>query len=79
MPSMSISPYILVPIIYRDILLDRFREHAKKLGVSSEALYEALLADAEIEPDDWRYMGRQVNAWKQYGEHTFNLIRLQLD
>ena len=54
MSSMSMSPYILVPIIYRDILLDRFREHAKKLGVSSEALYEALLADAEIEPDDWR-------------------------
>ena len=56
-----------------------FGESAKRLGVSLETLYEALLADSKIEPDVWRYMGLQVNAWKQYGEHTFNLTRLQFD
>lgn len=40
----------------------------ESLGVSSEALYGALLADAEVEPKDWRYMGRQANAWKEYGK-----------
>lgn len=46
----------------------RYSEQAEELGVVPEALYAALLVDAEIEPEDWRFMGRQANAWKKYGE-----------
>ncbi|OBZ76795.1 hypothetical protein A0H81_02962 [Grifola frondosa] len=45
----------------------KFHEHADALNVSSTALYEALLADAEDQPPDWDLEGRQVNIWKSLG------------
>ena len=35
--------------------------------MNPEALYKALLADAEIQPPDWNVQGRQANAWKKFG------------
>ena len=46
------KPFYPHALIYPNILLDRFGESAKRLGVSLEELYEALLANTEIEPDD---------------------------
>ncbi|KAL0064619.1 hypothetical protein AAF712_008445 [Marasmius tenuissimus] len=42
----------------------KFHEQAAALNVSGDDLYTALLADAELEPPDWRLQGRQANAWK---------------
>ncbi|GLB36560.1 putative glycoside hydrolase family 92 protein [Lyophyllum shimeji] len=44
----------------------KFHEHAAALGVSTDDLYNALLADAENEPPNWNLQGRQANAWKQF-------------
>ncbi|KAH7921950.1 glycoside hydrolase family 92 protein [Leucogyrophana mollusca] len=44
----------------------KFHEHAAALNVSADALYTALLADAEVQPDDWNLQGRQVDTWKKY-------------
>lgn len=45
----------------------RFHEHAAALNVSPDDLYNALLADAEIQPPNWNLQGRQVEVWKQLG------------
>ncbi|KAI0658157.1 glycoside hydrolase family 92 protein [Cubamyces menziesii] len=45
----------------------KFADEAASLGVSADALYKALLADAEDQPPNWDLQGRQANAWKQYG------------
>ena len=37
------------------------------MNVSDDALYAALLADAEDQPPDWNLQGRQVNVWKSMG------------
>jgi hypothetical protein len=37
------------------------------MNVSPEDLYNALLADAELEPSNWNLQGRQAGAWKQLG------------
>lgn len=42
------------------------------LNISSEALYSALLKDAEEQPERWDLMGRQANLWKQYGVFSFS-------
>ncbi|KAG6888312.1 hypothetical protein C0995_009249 [Termitomyces sp. Mi166 len=44
----------------------KFHEHAAALDVNVDDLYNALLADAEIEPPNWNLQGRQANAWKQF-------------
>jgi len=44
----------------------KFHEQAAALDVSADDLYNALLADAEIEPPNWNLQGRQANAWKQF-------------
>ncbi|RDB16520.1 hypothetical protein Hypma_002899 [Hypsizygus marmoreus] len=43
----------------------KFHEHAAELGVSANDLYNALLADAEIQPPNWNLQGRQANIWKE--------------
>ena len=45
----------------------RYHEHLDALNVSASALYEALIADAEVQPPNWDLQGRQVNIWKQIG------------
>ncbi|CDO77720.1 Glycoside Hydrolase Family 92 protein [Trametes cinnabarina] len=52
----------------------KFSDHAASLGVSADALYQALLADAEEQPPDWNLQGRQVNVWKKYGYIPQDLI-----
>ncbi|KAH9846718.1 glycoside hydrolase family 92 protein [Lenzites betulinus] len=52
----------------------KFADQAESLGVSADALYNALLADAEDQPADWNLQGRQVNVWKQYGYIPQDLI-----
>ena len=42
----------------------RFHERAAALNVSGDNLYNALLANAELQPPDWRLQGRQANVWK---------------
>lgn len=51
------------------ILCRRFHEKAADLNVSASDLYNALLADAEIQPPDWNLQGRQANVWKELGTH----------
>ncbi|KAI0649690.1 glycoside hydrolase family 92 protein [Trametes meyenii] len=45
----------------------KFHEHADQLNVTAEALYNALLADAELQPPNWDLQGRQANIWKSLG------------
>ncbi|KAI0672078.1 glycoside hydrolase family 92 protein [Trametes maxima] len=45
----------------------KFHEHASQLNVPAEALYNALLADAELQPPNWDLQGRQANIWKSLG------------
>ncbi|XP_006459729.1 hypothetical protein AGABI2DRAFT_191588 [Agaricus bisporus var. bisporus H97] len=45
----------------------KFHEHAAALKVSQEDLYNALLADAEIESPNWNLQGRQAGVWKELG------------
>ncbi|KAH8104929.1 glycoside hydrolase family 92 protein [Phellopilus nigrolimitatus] len=45
----------------------KYQKHMEQLGVSSEALYAALVKDAEEEPDNWNLMGRQASLWKEFG------------
>ncbi|KAI0767764.1 glycoside hydrolase family 92 protein [Fomes fomentarius] len=47
--------------------LVKFQKQAKALSVSSDALYNALLADAEQQPPNWNLHGRQANIWKTLG------------
>ena len=44
------------------------------MDVDPEALYNALLADAEHQPPDWNLQGRQVNIWKSLGYVPQDLI-----
>lgn len=46
--------------------LVKFADYASSLNVSSEALYNALLADAEELPPNWDLQGRQVDAWIKF-------------
>ncbi|KAF8876853.1 glycoside hydrolase family 92 protein [Infundibulicybe gibba] len=43
----------------------KFQDQAAALNVSATDLYNALLADAEIQPPNWNLQGRQANIWKQ--------------
>ncbi|KAF4613241.1 hypothetical protein D9613_010771 [Agrocybe pediades] len=45
----------------------KFNKQAAALNVSATDLYNALLADAEIQPPNWNLQGRQANLWKQLG------------
>ncbi|KAF8153388.1 glycosyl hydrolase family 92-domain-containing protein [Crassisporium funariophilum] len=45
----------------------RFTKQAAALHVSPTDLYNALLADAEIQSPNWNLQGRQANLWKQLG------------
>ncbi|OSC99282.1 glycoside hydrolase family 92 protein [Trametes coccinea BRFM310] len=45
----------------------KFHEHAADLSVPADALYQALLADAELQPPNWDLQGRQANIWKSQG------------
>ena len=38
------------------------------IGLSTDALYNALIQDAEVEPKDWAIQGRQVDVWKKKSE-----------
>ena len=46
----------------------RFSEQAAALNVSADALYAALIADAEDQPPNWDLQGRQANIWKLISE-----------
>ncbi|TBU57549.1 glycoside hydrolase family 92 protein [Dichomitus squalens] len=52
----------------------KYAEHAADLNVSADALYAALLADAEDQPPDWNLQGRQANVWKSTGYIPQDLI-----
>ena len=52
----------------------KYAEHVAELNVSADALYAALLADAEDQPPDWNLQGRQVNVWKSTGYIPQDLI-----
>ncbi|KAI5117324.1 hypothetical protein M0805_002339 [Coniferiporia weirii] len=45
----------------------KYKQHLERLNVSPEALYAALVKDAEEEPESWRFMGRQTSLWKEFG------------
>ncbi|KAJ3019459.1 hypothetical protein NUW54_g78 [Trametes sanguinea] len=45
----------------------KFHDHASDLSVPADALYQALLADAESQPPNWDLQGRQANIWKSQG------------
>ncbi|KAF8965760.1 glycoside hydrolase family 92 protein [Flammula alnicola] len=45
----------------------KFQQQAKALNVSPTDLYNALLADAEIQSPNWNLQGRQADLWKQLG------------
>ncbi|KAI0085290.1 family 92 glycosyl hydrolase, partial [Irpex rosettiformis] len=45
----------------------KFHEHLSALNVSSDDLYTALLADAELQPPNWDLQGRQADVWKTLG------------
>ncbi|KDR66497.1 hypothetical protein GALMADRAFT_147915 [Galerina marginata CBS 339.88] len=45
----------------------KFNKQAAALNVSPTDLYNALLADAEIQSPNWNLQGRQANLWKQLG------------
>ncbi|KII83240.1 glycoside hydrolase family 92 protein [Plicaturopsis crispa FD-325 SS-3] len=44
----------------------KFAPQAATLNVSLDALYTALLADAELTPPNWDLQGRQAGVWKTY-------------
>lgn len=46
----------------------KFNKQAEALNVSPTDLYNALLADAEIQSSNWNLQGRQANLWKQLGQ-----------
>ena len=46
----------------------RFQQQSEALSVPADALYNALLADAELQPPNWDLQGRQANLWKSQGE-----------
>ncbi len=46
----------------------KFQQQADALSVRADALYNALLADAELQPPNWDLQGRQANIWKTLGE-----------
>ncbi|KAI0634493.1 glycoside hydrolase family 92 protein [Trametes polyzona] len=52
----------------------KYAYQPESLGVKSEALYKALLADAEDQPPDWNLQGRQVNVWKEFGYIPQDLV-----
>ncbi|KAI0649687.1 glycoside hydrolase family 92 protein [Trametes meyenii] len=52
----------------------KFASHATALNVSAEALYAALVKDAEEQSPNWNLMGRQANAWKKFGYIPQDLI-----
>ena len=45
----------------------RYHDHANALSVPADALYNALLADAERQPQNWNLQGRQIDTWKSLG------------
>ncbi|PPQ72207.1 hypothetical protein CVT24_002364 [Panaeolus cyanescens] len=45
----------------------KYGEHADKLGVPMNDLYQALVDTAENTPPDWYRVGRQNTAWKTFG------------
>uniref|UniRef100_A0A8H7XU12 Glycoside hydrolase family 92 protein n=1 Tax=Psilocybe cubensis TaxID=181762 RepID=A0A8H7XU12_PSICU len=45
----------------------KFSKQAEALNVSPTDLYNALLADAEIQSPNWNLQGRQADLWKQLG------------
>jgi hypothetical protein len=49
------------------MFIHRYHEHLAALNVSSDAVYAALIADAELQPPNWDLQGRQANAWKALG------------
>ncbi len=52
----------------------KYAAHAAALNVDPEALYKALLADAEDQPPNWNLQGRQANIWKSLGYVPQDLI-----
>lgn len=60
-------------LAFSDLTIQRrFHEHAAALSVSPEDLYNALLADAEIQPPNWNLQGRQANIWKELSTPTLH-------
>ncbi|CAA7263424.1 unnamed protein product [Cyclocybe aegerita] len=45
----------------------KFQKQAETLQVSATDLYDALLADAELQPPNWNLQGRQADLWKELG------------
>ncbi|KAH9934470.1 glycoside hydrolase family 92 protein [Epithele typhae] len=52
----------------------KYAYQAAALNVSADALYAALLADAEDQPPDWNLQGRQANVWKSTGYIPADLL-----
>lgn len=57
-----------------EVMLRRFHEHVDSLNVSATDLYNALLADAELQPPNWDLQGRQANIWKLLGTNHHDAI-----
>ena len=60
----------LLPEVFFMNSFKRFSEQAASLNVSADALYAALIADAEDQPPNWDLQGRQANIWKLISENT---------
>ncbi|KAI0055360.1 glycoside hydrolase family 92 protein [Artomyces pyxidatus] len=52
----------------------KYAAHANALNVSSQSLYNALLADAEDLPPDWDLQGREIDAWKKFNYIPQDLV-----
>jgi hypothetical protein len=52
--------------IEASITIFRFQGQAASMRVAGDALYSALLTDAENEPSNWDLQGRQADAWIKY-------------
>ena len=50
-------------------IIFRYKDHLHNFGIDDASLYAALIQDAEVESPSWDMMGRQANAWKDFGEN----------
>ena len=64
--SMSRKPRLL-SLCSPPLTQFRYHDHANALSVPADALYDALLADAERQPQNWNLQGRQIDTWKSLG------------
>ncbi|KZT22603.1 glycoside hydrolase family 92 protein [Neolentinus lepideus HHB14362 ss-1] len=51
-----------------------YHDEAQALGIDLQELYDAQVADAQVNPPEWNTLGRQVNVYKEYGYVPFAVL-----